>query len=161
MTHWKTQFNYEWLGAYSLPDGKDIILTIKEMKRENVVGNNGKKENLLTAHFEENVKPMVVNKTNCKTMERLFKTPDIEQWIGKQIQVGATRVDAFGEQVDSLRIRKQLPNAPQPLIPVADGTTIWLSIIDALKGGYTIAQIKSKYKLTAQQERNLKQYEIN
>mgnify|MGYP000112125353 CR=1 FL=1 len=28
MTHWKTQFNYDYLGAYSLPDGKDIILEI-------------------------------------------------------------------------------------------------------------------------------------
>ncbi len=33
MTHWKTQFNYDYLGAYSLPDGKDIILTIRETKK--------------------------------------------------------------------------------------------------------------------------------
>ena len=32
MTHWKTQFNYDYLGAYSLPDGKDIILTIREKR---------------------------------------------------------------------------------------------------------------------------------
>ena len=38
MTHWKTQFNYDYLGAYSLPDGKDIILTIRETKKEQVVG---------------------------------------------------------------------------------------------------------------------------
>ena len=36
LTHWKNQFNYDYLGAYSLPDGKDIVLTIKEMKKENV-----------------------------------------------------------------------------------------------------------------------------
>lgn len=33
MTHWKTQFNYPYLGAHSLPEGKDLILTIREMKR--------------------------------------------------------------------------------------------------------------------------------
>ena len=43
MTHWKTQFNYDYLGAYSLPDGKDIILTIRETKKEQVVGASGKK----------------------------------------------------------------------------------------------------------------------
>lgn len=33
LTHWKNQFNYDYLGVYSLPDGKDIILTIKETKK--------------------------------------------------------------------------------------------------------------------------------
>lgn len=55
MTHWKTQFNYDYLGAYSLPDGKDIILTIRETKREQVVGASGKKEECFVAYFFENV----------------------------------------------------------------------------------------------------------
>ena len=49
MTHWKTQFNYDYLGAYSLPDGKDIILTIRETKKEQVVGASGKKEECFVA----------------------------------------------------------------------------------------------------------------
>ena len=59
MTHWKTQFNYDYLGAYSLPDGKDIILTIRETKKEQVVGASGKKEECFVAYFFENVKPMI------------------------------------------------------------------------------------------------------
>ena len=50
MTHWKTQFNYDYLGAYSLPDGKDIILTIRETKKEQVVGTSGKKEECFVAY---------------------------------------------------------------------------------------------------------------
>ena len=65
MTHWKTQFNYDYLGAYSLPDGKDIILTIRETKKEQVVGTSGKKEECFVAYFFENVKPMILNRTNC------------------------------------------------------------------------------------------------
>lgn len=34
LTHWKNQFNYDYLGAYSLSGGKDIVLTIKETKRK-------------------------------------------------------------------------------------------------------------------------------
>lgn len=97
MTHWKTQFNYPYLGAHSLTEGKDLILTIREMKREEVTGENGKKDMCLIAYFHENVKPMVVNKTNCKTLEKLFKTPDIEQWINKAMQVGSARVNVKGE----------------------------------------------------------------
>ena len=161
MTHWKSQFNYQWLGAYSLPEGKDIILTIKEMKREKVVGNNGNKELLLVAYFAEDVKPMVVNKTNCKTLEKLFKTPIIESWVGKQIQVGSVKVDAFGDKVDALRVRSFAPNATQPLITVQKDTPIYQGIIDALQGGFTMAQVKSKYKLTREQEKELKAYEIS
>ena len=51
MTHWKTQFNYDYLGAYSLPDGKDIILTIRETKKEQVVGASGKKEEFQKSEF--------------------------------------------------------------------------------------------------------------
>lgn len=98
MTHWKTQFNYDYLGAYSLPDGKDIVLTIRETKREQVVGASGKKEECFVAYFFENVKPMILNRTNCKTMTKIFKTPNFEEWINKQIQIGAVMVDAFGEK---------------------------------------------------------------
>lgn len=43
MTHWKTQFNYPYLGAHSLTEGKDLILTIREMKREEVTGKTVRK----------------------------------------------------------------------------------------------------------------------
>ena len=30
-THWKSMTNPNYLGVYSLPDGRDIILTIKSV----------------------------------------------------------------------------------------------------------------------------------
>ncbi|MEG1007541.1 MAG: hypothetical protein RSO15_14880 [Bacteroides sp.] len=161
MTHWKTQFNYKWLGAYCLPDGKDIILTIKEMKREEVVGTSGKKELLLVAYFHEAVKPMVVNKTNCKALEKLFKTPIIEDWSGKQMQVGASRVDAFGDKVDALRVRPFLPKVGEDVRPTIEtGSAVWNSSIDYLKSGNDLNAIMRKYKLTKEQIKTLQQYEV-
>ncbi|MEG0889904.1 MAG: hypothetical protein RSH25_15675 [Bacteroides sp.] len=161
MTHWKTQFNYKWLGAYCLPDGKDIILTIKEMKREEVAGTSGKKELLLVAYFHEAVKPMVVNKTNCKALEKLFKTPIIEDWSGKQMQVGASRVDAFGDKVDALRVRPFLPKVGEDVRPTIEtGSAVWNSSIDYLKSGNDLNAIMRKYKLTKEQIKTLQQYEV-
>lgn len=161
MTHWKTQFNYQWLGSYCLPDGKDIILTIKEMKREDVVGVSGKKELLLVAYFHEGVKPMVVNKTNCKALEKLFRTPAIEDWADKQIQVGSSRVDAFGDKVDALRVRPFLPKPPGDDRPtVTTGSAVWKNILDGIAGGYTVATVMTKYKLTKEQIKTLQQHEI-
>ena len=161
MTHWKTQFNYDYLGAYSLPEGKDIILTLRETKREQVTGTSGKKEECFVAYFYEDVKPMILNRTNCKTMEKLFKTPNFEEWLNKQIQIGSTRVQAFGEMVDSLRIRPFLPKTDNSLPTVETGSVVWKNILDALAGGYTVAQVQTKYKLTKQQIKELVSHEIN
>lgn len=108
-THWKKQHNYNFLGAYSLPVGKDIVLTIKELKPEEIVGNNGKKEKGFVCHFEENQKPMILNKTNCKIIEKLYASPFIEDWIGKKIQLYVAQVSAFGTTTDALRVRDFKP----------------------------------------------------
>ncbi len=103
-THWKKHFNPDYLGSYALDPGKDKVLTIKEVKQENVKGKGGKSELLLVAHFVEKVKPMILNKTNCKVIQGLY-TPFIEDWKGKTIQIYSANVDAFGEKVDALRVR--------------------------------------------------------
>lgn len=162
LTHWKNQFNYDYLGAYSLPDGKDIVLTIKEMKKENVVGANGQKSECFVAYFHEGAKPMILNKTNCKTIEKLFKTPVIEEWVNRQIQVGSTRINAFGEMTDCLRVRPFAPKLEADCrASVETGSVIWKSAIDYLKSGNTLDSITKKYKLTKEQIKELQKYEIS
>lgn len=156
LTHWKSQFNYDWLGAYSLPDGKDIILTIKEAKREKVTGTNGKKEECLVCYFMENVKPMIINKTNCKAITKILGTPFIEKWAGGLIQIGASNVDAFGEMVDALRVRKFPPKLNKPeKEKVATGSVAWNGIVTALQNGYTLEQAQTKYIFTKEQIKEL------
>lgn len=131
------------------------------MKREEVVGDSGNKDECLIAYFHENAKPMIVNKTNCKTLEKLFKTPIIEEWSGKQIQVGAAQVKAFGSVVDALRVRAFPPPPPGDNRPTVEtGSTIWKNAIDYLKGGNKLEKIIEKYKLTKEQIKELQQYEI-
>ena len=109
-THWKLRHNFNYLGAYSLPDGKDIILTIKELNPEKIKGTGGREEDGFVCHVAEPQKPMIMNKTNCKIIEKIYGTPYIEDWIGKKIQIYVQKgVKAFGEIVDALRIREQIP----------------------------------------------------
>ena len=104
-THWKRLCNMDYLGAYSLDAGKDKILTIKTVGREMVTGNNGKKEECIVAHFIENEKPMILNRTNCKTISKLHGSPEVEDWASKKIQIYATTTKVAGETVECLRIR--------------------------------------------------------
>lgn len=104
-THWKQLVNLDYIGAYSLT-GKDMILTIKNVTKELVTGNNGKKEECIICYFKEpNVKPMILNRTNCKIITKLHNTPIIEEWHNKQIQIYATTTKVGGETVECLRIR--------------------------------------------------------
>jgi hypothetical protein len=108
-THWKKLQNPDYLGSYSLEPGKDMILTIKNVKVESVTGPDNRKEDCTVMYFVENVKPMIVNATNAKIISKLYKTPYIEEWAGKKIQIYSTEVKAFGDVVEALRIRPKVP----------------------------------------------------
>ncbi len=114
-THWKKLTNPDYLGAYALDDGKDVILTISYVCEEKVTGSDGKKDDCVVCHFSERVKPMILNSTNMKTITKLFGTPYIEDWSGRRIQIGIEKVKAFGDVVDALRVRKFIPaeNVPK------------------------------------------------
>ena len=114
MTHWKNLASYDYLGAYSLENGKDKIVTIKEIKQELVTGNAGRKENCIVAYFSDAAKPMILNKTNCKTIQKLYNTPNIEEWRGKKITLFASTTSLAGETVECLRIRPYPPVADKP-----------------------------------------------
>ena len=113
-THWKKLTNPDYLGAYALEEGKDIVLTINFVREEKVTGTDGKKDDCVVCHFSERVKPMILNATNMKTITKIFGTPYIEEWAGRKIQIGIEKVKAFGDVVDALRVRKFLPVENMP-----------------------------------------------
>jgi len=112
MTHFKKLMNPNYLGAYAIDPGQELTVTIASVKQEMVMGPDGKKEECIVAHFQEQgIKPIILNATNCKSIARLYKTPYIENWVGKKITIHVQQVKAFGDVVDALRIKPVLPAA--------------------------------------------------
>ena len=110
LTHWKKLMNPDYLGAYALQPGQELIVTIKSVANEIVTGTDGKKEPCSVMHFVEDVKPLVLNATNNKTIAKLLKTPYIEEWSGRKIQLYVEKgIKAFGDIVDAIRVRPFLP----------------------------------------------------
>lgn len=107
-THWKKAFNPNYIGAWSLDENKDLIVTIKSAGKEPVMGSDGKEEECLVIHLEGQ-KPMICNKTNAKTISIVAGSPYLEEWAGKKIQLFVTPVRAFGETVPALRVRPVRP----------------------------------------------------
>lgn len=109
-THWKQNFDYRFTGAYELSPGEEKTLTIKSVGKEEVKDESGRGQLCMVAYFVEASKPMILNKTNCKTIEKLYG-PFIEEWVGKRIIIAASKVKAFGETVDALRVKKAVPQS--------------------------------------------------
>lgn len=112
-THWKKLNNPDYLGAYALEPGEDMALTIKKAGQEAFTGTSGKKEEGLLIHFMEDVKPMICNATNAKTISKLAGSPYVEDWGNVRIALFSQEVSAFGETVDALRVRPYPPKAEE------------------------------------------------
>ena len=109
--HWKKQFNYEYLGSHSLEGSREKVVTIKGVSTEKVTGQSGRKEDCFTVTFKEFDKPMILNRTNSKAIEKVAGSPLVEKWIGVQVSLYVQPgVKAFGDVVDALRIRDRKPS---------------------------------------------------
>lgn len=138
MTHWKQNFDYKFAGAYELQPGEMKTLTIKNTGHAEVMNQQGRKESCFVAYFEgADQKPMVLNKTNCKRIGKLYGDM-IENWNGKQITIKSEKVNAFGEVVDALRI---VPIIPQK----ADIEKIISNDILTLRKCKTLAELQQVY----------------
>lgn len=146
-THWKQLVNPDYLGAYSLPEGKDITIKIKQVVREIVKGINGKSEECTVAHIEGN-KPLILNRTNCKTIQKIYGSPFIEDWAGKSITIYAAVTKLKGDDVECLRIRELAIEKPKLTTDndqfnkakkaISDGTVTREQAIEKLKKVFSL-----------------------
>ncbi len=114
-THWKRLYNPNYFGCWCFEDGKDMVLTIDRTVQEPVSDEKGKQEMCMVIHFKEGVKPLICNKTNAKTIEKLAGSSYIEDWAGLCIQLYADHNVRFGrERVDGVRIRPTAPKKAEP-----------------------------------------------
>lgn len=105
LTHWKKWNNPAYLGAYAFEPGQEMVVTIDNVRREIVTGPEGKKSEETVVHFSQDVKPMILNVTNAKTISAVLKTPYIEEWTGGNIVLVVRDVKAFGETVPAVRVK--------------------------------------------------------
>ena len=151
MTHWKKLTNPNYLGAYDFEPKEERTVTIQSVAQENVKNMDGKDELCIVAKLH-NSKPVILNRTNCKTISKIYGTPNIEDWTGKKITLFVASVKAFGETVDALRIKPTKPELPE-LTPAHEK---WNGAIESLRAGsVTIEQIKRNFKLSKTNENEL------
>lgn len=108
----------EYLGAEDIDPGKEPILTIEGIYYGKVTLQRGK-ENKDVINFVEksvsgicNVRPLIVNWTNRKTLKKLFGKVDASTLEGKRIQLyvdNRVKDPTTGGLTDGVRIRAFIP----------------------------------------------------
>lgn len=150
-THWKILQNPDYIGAYWLPPGEDVTVTIDYVVREMITGTGGKKEECTVAHLKNGVKPFILNATNSKTIAKLYGNY-IEDWADKKITLFASTAKLAGDTVECLRIRPKV--AERKKQPITHQRL--LSAIDQIiAGAYTIQKLKANFDLTDDQQKEL------
>lgn len=121
-THYRKVFKSDHLGVADLEDlleqGTPLIFTIREVKQEYGAKVAGKKIDANIAYFKENIKPLVLNATNSKTMKNLCGgSAFVEDWANTRVQLyidpGAK---LKGETVGGVRIHPDAPRATKPVL---------------------------------------------
>lgn len=101
-----------YLGAWDVPDGEDLILTVDHVACDDVKNERGS-EKKLTLRFVEDYKPMILNATNSKNISQAYGSTKVEDWAGKRIAIHTEKVTAFGGTTDALRIRPYPPKVKE------------------------------------------------
>ena len=141
-THWKKLTNTNYLGSYALQPGKDLVVTITDVKKEMVKDATGSESECLIINLQ-NQKPLICNKTNAKSIAKAVGSPFIEDWKGKQIALYIASVRAFGETVDGLRVR------PTTVKTKALSDDEFKKLLEAIKSGkYTVEKAMDSFKFT-------------
>jgi hypothetical protein len=116
-THWKKMTNPDYFGSHDLMTDSgeygQITVTIASVSQDKVKGADGKDSLCIVAKTAE-TKPIILNKTNCKTITKVLGTPIIERWAGHKVIIGVDKVKAFGDVTDALRVRSTKPVPDKP-----------------------------------------------
>ena len=108
----------EYLGAEDIDPGTEPVLTIAAIYNGMVTLQRGKENKDVIVFQEEsapgikNVRPLIVNATNRKTLRKIYKNVTAENLEGKRIQLYIehnVRDPSSGDKVDGIRIRARIP----------------------------------------------------
>lgn len=149
-THWKQLCDPRFIGAYALPNGADMVVAINYVEKQTITMMGGKKEDHSLMYLVGH-KPMILNVTNQKTLEKLYG-PYIEDWAGKRVTLYASTTKLGSDMVECLRIRAKVPQLEKEPLAAARFTKALAGI---KAGTFAAATLREKFALTADQEAEL------
>lgn len=158
-THWKKLTNPNYLGSWDIEPGGELIVEILKVQKELVTAIGGETEECVVAQIKDH-KPLILNKTNCKTIQQIIGSPYIEDWKNKQVALVVEKVRAFGAVHDAIRVKGEKVDQREVLDPMSPR---WEGAIEHLKtgkNGVDMNYIKKTFQITEENLEKL-QEEVN
>ena len=115
MPHWKSLQGKDFLGSWDFDKGEEKTVTITGYRSEiikNPQNPNAVEKPRVVLEFLE-CKNAVMNTTNCTMITDLLGSPDIDDWMGKQIILHVEKVKGFGKMTDAVRVMDKTPQTYQ------------------------------------------------
>ena len=104
--------------------GRGMLLTIKDIRQENVAKEGAPEELRWVMEFNDYEKPMVLNATNGQAIAAICRNEETDNWIGHQIVCyDDPNVSFGGKLVGGIRVRAPRNVATPKPSPVAGVTT--------------------------------------
>lgn len=117
MPSYKTAFG-SWLKTEDL-QGRAAKALIELVQIEEVKGEDGTEKKLI-AHFVGKDKALILNRTNCESLEAICGTDDYAGWAGHTIVLYPTTTKFGAKTVPCLRIRAPQAAATPPPPPMRE-----------------------------------------
>lgn len=110
-THWKKVVSDpNYLGEADFGEGEEKIATIARVVQNEKVQTAEGKSDKAVVYFQEKLKPMILNVSRSKAIEKVAGSPYFEDWVGVPIQLYIEHgIKAFGDVVSAVRVRPRKP----------------------------------------------------
>lgn len=102
-----------FLGAWDVPDGSDLVLTIDHVAKDDVQNEKGHDRKMALHFKEDGYKPMICNTTNAKAISKAYGSTKVEDWESKKIALYKATIQAFGQTQECLRVREYPPKSDE------------------------------------------------
>jgi hypothetical protein len=100
-------FPSKWLKAEDIADQGDLTVTVDGVEMQEFKDPQTKREDHKPCMtFREEVKPLIVNKTNWRLIADILGSDDSDDWVGHKITLFVMEVESFGDIVQAIRVRK-------------------------------------------------------
>lgn len=126
---WEKIIDPNFLNAELIGDiGAERVVTIKDIDMAECYDEGSKSKVQKQTVFFQECKPMVLNKTNAKTLKRLFSpnSDDPRNAFGHRVILKVEEVKAFGKKTTGIRIKEfseeKCPVCGKPILPYAGKT---------------------------------------
>lgn len=157
-THYRKAFNSPYLSSADIVE--PVVLTIKNVQLQSDKTKKTKDE-FNTAYFVEReirrgeqLKPMILNATNSKTLKQLTGSAYIDDWQDVRVTIYVDSNVRFGkETMEGLRISPHKPEEKPTLTPDSDR---WPKAVASYKKSKNMESILSRVQMSPAHQEQLK-----